>query len=942
MKNRLAPHAAHFLVSLAVLFFGAGDAVAIGSGGPSNWADSNCAGQPVNGFHIRAGGRVDGLQFSYRDSGWAPNHGNAGGTPLTVVLDADETFTEVRYSAGSSVNQLTFVTSKGRVFGPYGGSGGTPGVVKFGPTGGSGVTSGVVKGSDGAGLSCMSGASGVSIDQLIFSWLPPIAKVSDKPKSSVQPPVLGSGMPEVSSVLKKMLAALPVPGIADELQKMALTLKNTSCGGGLKGCYSAKSGQLQLYFFTSGQAQQTLLLVIDRKLSAPMPKLLGEKLHKILADTELQSPIFSISTTDYQLDTSMMPPDLQKVVRESYFNVDSLSFASGVQLAARANLGGAIKATMQVMGVKSDQLTLRAAVVMPIPTDLASGIGAGAGMANAVLKEGDTMKKAGADAMKPEAFIEFQLAPGSSVSMNVPQMTLTDTTFFINQSLTFGYKGNAAFKTLPDKKILLQFQTPLDPAGAMDLLDFAFRMAMPQSFTLQDQAMMAIAMALNDEINFLVSSQVPFAAGKPETVALSKLGGGYIGNIAAVKKSLLLATKPLSVFQLRNPKPASPYKFGDRSKPFPTTDDPFNVMLLGPLADGGPLLYVSSEVRILGQTMGQIEVSVGKTGFHGTAEENLSLKLGPLGNTKIKMLAKADITGDVQNISLKGNLAGQNLLLALSGDTLTVEFSASCVNPFEIKTSVKIQESMDIGQIFEGQGGANVDPSKLQNCIGKDLEAAYNKIAGEYKSLSGYTANQASAALNKIASDATAATVKAAKEAQEAAAAEAARAKAAADLAYKQAKDAARNLANSSGSTAMKAFSDAGNFIKGFGKKKHKGGDNRFAPTVFDWDYYYDHNPELVSAGIDLADHWRNSGFAEGRRGSFEFDMTYFRSQHPGASDSNLLNYWVGTGIDRGDQSSPEFSLQALVRRYPGGSYRDNLNWWFEQGGADSGLNASP
>ena len=140
----------------------------------------------------------------------------------------------------------------------------------------------------------------------------------------------------------------------------------------------------------------------------------------------------------------------------------------------------------------------------------------------------------------------------------------------------------------------------------------------------------------------------------------------------------------------------------------------------------------------------------------------------------------------------------------------------------------------------------------------------------------------------------------------------------------------------------MKAFSDAGNFIKGFGKKKHKGGDNRFAPTVFDWDYYYDHNPELVSAGIDLADHWRNSGFAEGRRGSFEFDMTYFRSQHPGVSDSNLLNYWVGTGIDRGDQSSPEFSLQALVRRYPGGSYRDNLNWWFEQGGADSGLNASP
>ena len=41
-------------------------------------------------------------------------------------------------------------------------------------------------------------------------------------------PVQAAGMPEVSSVLKKMLGALPVTGIKDEVQKMALTLKNTS------------------------------------------------------------------------------------------------------------------------------------------------------------------------------------------------------------------------------------------------------------------------------------------------------------------------------------------------------------------------------------------------------------------------------------------------------------------------------------------------------------------------------------------------------------------------------------------------------------------------------------------------------------------------------------------------------------------------------------------
>lgn len=742
-------------------------------------------------------------------------------------------------------------------------------------------------------------------------------------------PAQAQGMPEITPSLKKMLGALPIADLKDDVQKMVGTLKKTSCGDGLTGCYATKSGPMQLYFFTSKNAQQTFLLVINKRML--MPKLLKENVQKVLGGTYLSDPIISISTTDIDLDTVKMPADLQKVVRDSYFNVNSLAFSSGVQLAARADLGGAIKMTMEGLGVKADQLTLRAGVVIPIPTDLAGGAGAGAGLADA-MKHGDTMKKAGADALTPEAYVEFQLAPGSTISMAVPKMTLTDTTFFINNALTFGYKGNARFNGTT-KDILLQFQTPLNPAGAMDLLDFSFRMAMPQSFTLEDQANMAVAMAMPD--TGMMTSLA--------TSTLTKLGGGFIGNIKAIKKPLLTVTKPLSVFQLRNPKPAAPYKFGDRTKPFPTTDDPFNVFLLGPLADGGPLMYVKSDVRILGQTMGKIEVSAGKAGFHGTAEESISIKLGPLGKTKIKMLAKTDVTGDMQNISLKGNLAGQNLALILAGDTLTIDLSASCVNPFEIKAKLAIQESMDIAEIFEGQGGANVDPSKLQNCVGKELEAALNKIAGEYKSLSGYTAKEANAALNKIANDAAAAASKAAKEAQEAADAEAARAKAAADLAYKQAKDAARNLANNSSSAASNALKDAGNAISGmFGKKKKRSDENdKFDKTVFNWDYYYD-TRGTAWGNTDLVQYWADHGFAEGQRGSYEFDLKYFRSQHQGASDKNLLNYWLGDGIDRGDQSSPDFSLQALVKRYPGGSNRENLEWWFEKGGMNSGLNGSP
>lgn len=726
--------------------------------------------------------------------------------------------------------------------------------------------------------------------------------------------------PTISPTLKKMLGALPLEGIKDDVQGMVKDLKKTSCGGGLNGCYSTKSGQLQLYFFTSSTAQQTFLLVINTKLA--LPKLLKENIQKILGGTSLSDPIISISTADFDLDTVKMPTDLQKIVRDSYFNVNALSFSSGVQLAGRADLGGVMKLTLKSLGVDSDKMTLRAAVVMPIPTDLASGAGAGAGLADS-LAHSETMKKSGAKALAPEAFVEFQLAPGSTVNMTAPSMTLTDTTFFLNNVGTFGYKGNARFKGTK-KDILLQFQTPLDPAGAMDLLDFSFRMAMPQSFTLEDQANMAVAMAMAQTGMGTMSAAA--------TASLTKLGGGFIGQINAIKKPLLAATKPLSVFQLRNPKPPAPYKFGDRTKPFPTTDEPFNVILLGPLADGGPLMYVASDVRILSQPMGKMEVSIGKKGFHGMAEAGLVLKLGPLGKTSVKMQALADITGNQQDISLKGNLAGQKLAIILAGETLTIDLSASCVNPFEIKLKVAIEETMDLAKIFEGAAGVNVDPSKLQNCMGKDLEAAYNKIAGEYKNLSGYTASAANAELKKI-SDAAAAELKRQQEE--------------ARKAYEATKNTARNVASASSNAANSALKAADNVFKGFGKKKKhkKGPDPKFAATVFDWDYYYDNAPDVVKANVDLATHWRDHGFAEGRQGSLEFNANFYYARYADVQRScpgNLqcaLQHWLDTGIDQGRQGSPGFSISSYLNRYPdllaafsNGNFADAFEHWFASG----------
>ncbi|RYE86693.1 MAG: lectin, partial [Oxalobacteraceae bacterium] len=63
-------------------------------------------------------------------------------------------------------------------------------------------------------------------------------------------PTRAADMPEISPTLKKMLGALPLAEMKDDIQALVPALKKTECGNGLKGCYHTKSGVLQLYYFT--------------------------------------------------------------------------------------------------------------------------------------------------------------------------------------------------------------------------------------------------------------------------------------------------------------------------------------------------------------------------------------------------------------------------------------------------------------------------------------------------------------------------------------------------------------------------------------------------------------------------------------------------------------------------------------------------------------------
>lgn len=760
-------------------------------------------------------------------------------------------------------------------------------------------------------------------------------------------PSHAQGIPPISPALKHMLGALPIAGLQSEVSKMIGTLKKTSCGGGLTGCYSTQatvpvpglgSVPIQLYFFTSNSAQQTFVLVVRQTLA--MPTLLKANVQKLLTGTVVTDPVFSISTSDFALDTVKMPPDLQQVVRESYFNVSAMSFASGVQLAARANLGGLIKKTMTTLGVKADQMTLRAAVVLPIPNDFAGAAGSSVGLAQA-LKDGGTMKQAGADALSPEAYIELQLGPITMIPLINPPVNLTDATFFVNNALTFGYKGNATFKGIPNKKILLQFQTPLTPEGVMDFADFSFRMATPKSFALSETANIALAMATSDP-------------------RLVKYGGGFIGGINDIKAPLLAATQALSVYELDNPYPAPEYQFGNSSKPFPSDDKVFNIVLLGPLADGGPLMHMGGNVKILGQPFGKMDVSASVKGFHGAAEAGLNLKMGPLGKVGIKMLAQADIDKNTQTMRLKGNVLGRTLEINLKGADLTIDSPATCATPFEIKAQAKITPTLDIAQLLDAQAGVNVDPSKLAGCIGKDLKQALNWVATTGKDLDGYSARAANQALDALTDGAGAV-----------------------GGGVNQGVDAV----SSAGSSAVNSISCT------FGDCKDKPRDPRL--SVIDFNFYRDKYPNLEPSGYDLQwhwlnvgihhglvsrqdfsvksylwrypnlqktygeknyeaalDHWLNSGQAAGRDASPR-ELSVFKAQfyldlYPdlkkslGNNTQAATQHWLTVGINEGRKSSPDFDIKAYLGRYPDlqakfgkNGYAAALDHWFEHGMAE-------
>ena len=706
-----------------------------------------------------------------------------------------------------------------------------------------------------------------------------------------------SSPPPLIPELKEAAARVPIPGF-----DKAVTTLYAGLQRGSDGSYSARYtldapgiGKVPLQMYWFGDAvKQALILVVDRDVS--LPQVFNNSTWKRLTGATLSDPIFSFSTVDYALDVRDMPADFKKVISDSYFGVTSLNFTSGFQVAAHIKLGGAMKQVIETtMNAKMSEFTMRAGAILPVPTDATGSASLAAQLASDMENVTKTIKEL------PDFFVELQPKPGSVFNspMGMSQLTLTDATFSLTASSMFSLRGNVA---LPNgKKFILFFDTPLTPAGAMDFQDFSFGFT-SQTVTLQDVVLLNLALS---------TPKAP--------------GGSFVKGLDQYSNQLLQFTKPLSVFEVRNPNTIGEYRFGDVTRPFPHKSL-FSLLVMGPTAGStdstgqslsGPYFQAVGDLTVLKQQMASMRLTVGQTGLHGFIDSDLKLRLGPLGRTAIRMRASADITAQQQLVLMSGKAVGRSLDVRMDANSLSVESPATCDLPFEIKIKSDLNPSLDLDKLLDNEPGVNVDPARLPNCTGKQLEAAYTWVTTTGKSLGGYSAASANAELTRINNEAKAA--------------------------YNAAKDKARDAANAASNSANNAFKSAGNMIRKFGRRKKNRAppDYKFHASVFDWDYYYDERPDVVAAGVDLATHWAQSGFWEGRSGSNEFNATYYLNRYPGvkASCGTDLNcaawHWVTYGIPAGLQGSPTFSVFDLARRYPDleaafgpENYEDIMDWW--------------
>lgn len=618
----------------------------------------------------------------------------------------------------------------------------------------------------------------------------------------------------VNPDLLEALSLLPLDEFNGYAERLKRKLRQYSPNG-----FAAKEGPFVLNVLLDGTSQ-AMVLAVEGTTRIP-DSIMDETLSEQLAGSEFRDPLFVISLKNGVMPTRDMAPELQAVIKRSYFGLPGIDLRQGLQVVSRAGIKGLYGSLLaDVMGVPAEDFILSAGRLMRLQSIPSEAIGGESNsdstssgdlarlFAKQMKNKADkkAAKKAGKAVPKepPDYFVQLQMAPGTTVKgpLGMSQVMLRDATFFASSLGTFGYKGNVDFAALPKKPFLGFFEVPYNAAGAVKLTDIKFGLASP-SLNLAELALVAQS----------------FATPKAP-------GGNFLPKVELAQKALQTMEKPLSVFELVNPNPIPEYRFGDPSHPFPPASA-FNIMLLGPFAREtlgklvvkGPYLKAVGNARVLGQTMGRSDISFSEHGLRGEASGGVAVNLGSvgLGTPSVRMAASVHIDEHQQSLGLAGPLQvpdpTRQLSFALGRDGIQIVSNATCLTPIDVNASVAY------GGFNPGNLPLNAvtpDFKKLASCGGDTLlqggkwlgEQTFKGAKEAYAAgqQAGRFAAKGAVEVGKVATAAAEATEKATVQAAQAAGAAA---QAAANAAGAAARDAANRAADAARNAANQAIGQA-------------------------------------------------------------------------------------------------------------------------------------
>jgi hypothetical protein len=100
-------------------------------GGISGVAFEDKLSSKIARIEVRAGQYLDALNISLQN-GTTINHGGRGGISFTVDLGNDEYICKVEFGYSKYIDQITFFSTKNRIFGPFGRTTGSLKSIDFG------------------------------------------------------------------------------------------------------------------------------------------------------------------------------------------------------------------------------------------------------------------------------------------------------------------------------------------------------------------------------------------------------------------------------------------------------------------------------------------------------------------------------------------------------------------------------------------------------------------------------------------------------------------------------------------------------------------------------------------------------------------------------------------------------------------------------------------